>query len=96
MRQFLASPVPFVLGEISFGIFAIHMFVLVNGMRVMNIEVFTGEFTLVLLMVSTVTLVLAGVSYYGFERRVLRLKNRGPFVPRGNQRSKARDTAHAA
>jgi peptidoglycan/LPS O-acetylase OafA/YrhL len=96
VRQFLASPVPFVLGEISFGIFAIHMFVLVNGMRVMNIEVFTGEFTLVLLMVSTVTLALAAVSYYGFERRVLRLKNRGPFVPPGNQRSKARDTAHAA
>ena len=33
VRTFMASPVPFFLGEISFGIFEIHMFVLVQGMR---------------------------------------------------------------
>jgi peptidoglycan/LPS O-acetylase OafA/YrhL len=82
IRGFLASPVPFALGEISYGVFAIHMFVLVNGMRVLGIEVFTGQFVLVLVCVGLVTLILATISFYGFERPILGWKDRGPFNPR--------------
>jgi peptidoglycan/LPS O-acetylase OafA/YrhL len=93
IRTFLSSPVPFGLGEISYGIFAIHMFVLVNGMRVLGIEVFTGQFVLVLVLVLVTTLLLATVSFYGFERRVLRLKDRGPWSP-GTTSTKDTESAH--
>ena len=82
VRKFLSGPVPYFLGEISFGIFAIHMFVLIQGMRVLDIGVFTGHFWGVFAGVCAVTVVLATVSYYGLERPFLRLKNSGPFAPR--------------
>ncbi|RYP84947.1 acyltransferase [Nocardioides guangzhouensis] len=80
VRTFMASPVPFFLGDISFGIFAIHMFVLVQGMRLLDIEVFTGHFWGVLALVLSVTIVVSTVSFYVLERPFLRLKNSGPFA----------------
>ncbi|MGD9961207.1 acyltransferase family protein [Nocardioides sp.] len=93
VRGFLASPIPFGLGEISFGVFAIHMFVLINGMRVLDIEIFTGQFGFVLVLVAAVTGILATASFYGFERRFLRLKDRGPFGS-GTNSTSARASAH--
>lgn len=81
VRGFLAGPTPFALGEISYGVFAIHMFVLVNGMRLIGLDVFDGGFFLVLTMVGVITLALASISFYGFERPILGWKDRGPFSP---------------
>lgn len=95
VRSFLAGPVPFGLGEISFGIFAIHMFVLINAMRILDIEIFSGQFTIVLLGVLAVTCALAMASFSGFERPFLSLKNRGPFSP-GTKSTRARQTPHTS
>lgn len=78
-REVLAARVPHFLGEISYGIFAIHMFILVNLMSALEIEVFTGYFTFVLLSVLALTIVVATASFYGLENHFMRLKNAGPF-----------------
>jgi peptidoglycan/LPS O-acetylase OafA/YrhL len=79
-RQWLSGPVPFWLGDISYGIFAIHMIVLNLVFRVTGIEIFTGRFLTVLAITVTVTIPLAAVSFHLFERRVLRAKNLRWFV----------------
>ena len=81
-RSVLAGRIPTALGEISYGIFCIHMFVLVVGMRILGLEIFGGHFLPVLAMVVVITIVLALLSYRFLELPFLRLKNRGPFVPK--------------
>jgi len=95
IRTWLASPVPSYLGDISFGIFSIHMFVLVLAMRVLGIEVFTGHFGLVLGLVLTATLVLASLSYFWLELPFLRLKNSGPFAKRDDATAPSAATQHS-
>jgi peptidoglycan/LPS O-acetylase OafA/YrhL len=75
VRKQLCGPVPFWLGEISYGIFAIHMLVLNLVFRALDLEVFTGRFLTVALLTLAVTLVLATLSFYLFEKQVMRLKN---------------------
>ena len=75
VRRALSGPVPFWLGEISYGIFAIHMFVLNQVFDRLQIEIFTGRFVLVLSATLAVTIVLAAVSFHWFERPLLKLKN---------------------
>lgn len=89
VRTWLASPVPHWLGEVSYGIFCIHMMVLVVGMERMGIGVFTGRFTLVLLMTVVVTLFLSALAHRFVEEPMLALKNRGPFVPERSTAAKA-------
>jgi peptidoglycan/LPS O-acetylase OafA/YrhL len=81
-RARLAGPVPRWLGDISYGVFCLHMFVLVVGMQVAGIEVFTGLFWWVLVMTAAISVVAAAVSYRWLERPILRLKNAGPFARR--------------
>ena len=50
---------PFWLGEISYGIFAIHMIVLNLVFRALDLEVFTGRFLTVALLTLAITMVLA-------------------------------------
>lgn len=82
VRAWLAGPVPTWLGEISYGVFCIHMFVLVVGMPVLGIEVFTGDFWVVLGFTLAVSVTTASMSYRFLERPTLRLKNVGPLARR--------------
>jgi peptidoglycan/LPS O-acetylase OafA/YrhL len=78
VRRWLATPVPKALGEISYGIFSIHMFVLLMGMEALGYEVFADRFWTVLGMTLVVTIPLAVLSYILFERRVMRLRGWRP------------------
>ena len=75
MRRQLTGPMPYWLGEISYGIFAIHMIVLNLVFRALDLDVFTGRFLTVALLTLGATLVLATLSFYLFEKPILRLKN---------------------
>ena len=79
-RAQLTGPVPFWLGEISYGIFAIHMIVLNLVFRALDLAVFTGRFVTVALLTLGVTVVLATLSFYLFEKPILRLKDIGFFA----------------
>ncbi|MDX6375119.1 MAG: hypothetical protein QOD98_4107 [Nocardioidaceae bacterium] len=74
-RKQLTGPVPFWLGDISYGIFAIHMVVLNLVFRALDLNVFTGRFLTVALLTLGAALVLATLSFYLFEKPILRLKN---------------------
>ncbi len=74
-RSRLSGPVPYWLGDISYGIFAIHMLVLNLVFRVTGIEIFTGRFLLVLVLTLLATLILASLTFPFFERPILRAKN---------------------
>ena len=75
VRNQLTGPVPVWLGDISYGIFAIHMLVLNVVFRVLDLDVFHGRFLTVALLTLASTTVLATISFYLFERPLLRLKN---------------------
>lgn len=87
VRALLSGPVPNWLGDISYGIFAIHMLVLNAVFRVLDIEIFTGHFLVVLAATLAVTIALATASFHLYERRFLRLKE----LPR--RRARARRSA---
>ena len=75
VRTQLSGPVFFWLGEISYGIFAIHMLVLNAVFSVLDIDIFTGRFITVAATTLVVTIALATASFYLFERRIMRWKN---------------------
>jgi peptidoglycan/LPS O-acetylase OafA/YrhL len=75
VRTQLSGPVLFWLGEISYGVFAIHMFVLNAVFRQLDIAVFTGRFFTVAGLTLGLTILLATISYYLMERPVMRWKN---------------------
>jgi peptidoglycan/LPS O-acetylase OafA/YrhL len=82
-RRLLTGPVLFWLGEISYGIFAIHMLVLTQVFRLSGLEIFTGGFGFVLAATLAVTIPLAAISFRLLERPVLRWKN-ARFVTHGH------------
>jgi peptidoglycan/LPS O-acetylase OafA/YrhL len=75
VRQRLSGPVPFWLGEISYGVFAIHMLVLNLVFHLLDLEVFHGRFLTVASLTLVITFAIATASYYLFERPILRAKN---------------------
>jgi len=75
IRKQLTGPVPFWLGDISYGIFAIHMLVLNMVFRALDLQIFHGRFLTVAVLTLGATMVLATISFYLFEKPVLRLKN---------------------
>lgn len=75
IRTQLSGPVLFWLGEISYGIFAIHMLVLNAVLAVLDIAIFTGSFVTVAATTLAVTTALATISFYLYERPILRAKN---------------------
>ncbi|MFC4784668.1 acyltransferase family protein [Nocardioides sp. MAHUQ-72] len=75
VRAKLSSPVPVWLGDISYGVFAMHMFFLNLVFRVLDIEIFTGHFITVALATLLLTIPVATVSFRWFERPILRAKN---------------------
>lgn len=76
-RQRLATPAAVWIGEISYGIFAIHLFVMGVLFRALDIVPFTGNFLTILVLDLVITIVLAGLSYRYFERPILGFKNVG-------------------
>lgn len=75
VRQRLTGPVPVWLGDISYGIFAIHMLVLNLVFGVLDLEVFTGRFITVAGLTLAITAAIATASFHLFERPLLRAKN---------------------
>jgi peptidoglycan/LPS O-acetylase OafA/YrhL len=75
IRRRLAGPVATWLGDISYGVYAIHLFVMGVLFRVLDIVPFTGHFLTILTLDLAITFVLATLSFRYFERPILRLKN---------------------
>lgn len=75
VRTRLSSAVPHWLGEISYGVFAIHMLVLNLVFHVLDLEVFEGRFLTVASLTLVITFALATASFYLLERPILRAKN---------------------
>ncbi len=80
-RQVLASALPSWLGEISYGVFCLHLLVLRGVMDVLDVPLFRGDFGIVLLGTVLGSVLLAALSHYTFERRLMRLRTVGPFAP---------------
>jgi peptidoglycan/LPS O-acetylase OafA/YrhL len=74
-RERLSGAIPTWLGDVSYGIFAIHMLVLNLVFSLLDLEVFTGRFLTVAALTLVITIALANVSFYLFERPILRAKN---------------------
>jgi peptidoglycan/LPS O-acetylase OafA/YrhL len=74
-RERLSGAIPTWLGDVSYGIFAIHMLVLNLVFSLLDLEVFTGRFLTVATLTLVITIAIANVSFYLFERPVLRAKN---------------------
>jgi peptidoglycan/LPS O-acetylase OafA/YrhL len=75
VRERLSGRVAIWLGDISYGVYAIHLFVMGALFRALHIVPFTGHFVTILVLDLAITFVLATVSYRFFERPILRLKN---------------------
>lgn len=75
VRQAMAGRIPVWLGEISYGVFAIHLFVMGWLFRTLDIVPFTGRFFTILISDFVLTAALATLSYRYFERPILRFKN---------------------
>ena len=86
VRTRLSGPVPVWLGDISYGVFALHMLFLNLVFRLLDIPVFTGHFVTVVVATLLLTLPVASASFYLFERRVLRAKD-ARFVARLDARA---------
>jgi peptidoglycan/LPS O-acetylase OafA/YrhL len=74
-RERLSGAIPTWLGDVSYGIFAIHMLVLNLVFSLLDLEVFTGRFLTVAALTLVITIAIANVSFYLFERPILRAKN---------------------
>lgn len=70
------------LGEISYGIFCLHLIALEITMNLFDLAPFTGRWPAVFVTTVAITVAFAATSYYLLERPFLRLKNAGPFAPK--------------
>jgi len=75
VRERLSGAIPMWLGDISYGIFAIHMLVLNLVFHLLDLQVFTGRFLTVATLTLAITFVLASISFYLMERPIMRAKN---------------------
>jgi peptidoglycan/LPS O-acetylase OafA/YrhL len=82
VRRAASSRVAVWLGDVSYGIFCLHLLALEASMSLLSIEEFTGHFGLVFATTVALTLVMAALCYHLLERPILGLKNSGPFAPR--------------
>lgn len=71
------SPATRWLGNISYGVFLWHVLVLQLTYRTLRLELFSGWFPLVLVVVGGLTVVLASLSWWLLERPVLAWAHRG-------------------
>lgn len=82
VREFMSRPGPSWLGEISYGIFCIHLLMLNLSLEILRIEVFTGRFALVWATTMVLTIAASALAYRYLEKPALHLKNVGPFARR--------------
>jgi peptidoglycan/LPS O-acetylase OafA/YrhL len=75
IRRWCNHPVPFFLGEISYGIFCLHLLVLNGVLRQSQFGIFQGHFVSVWTLTTLVSVSLATLTYYAVERPCLRLKS---------------------
>ncbi|MGZ4493076.1 MAG: acyltransferase family protein [Nocardioides sp.] len=80
-RRTFSSRVAVWLGDVSYGVFCLHLIVLDTVMRVLRVPVFSGRFQEVLMLTVLGSLLVSTASLYCLERPLLRLKNVGPFAP---------------
>lgn len=77
VRRLLARPLPAALGRISYGIFCVHMVVLLGGMHLLGVGDFWPHFWLVLAGTALVSVTLAAAAYVVVERPAMRLRTLG-------------------
>jgi peptidoglycan/LPS O-acetylase OafA/YrhL len=100
VRTYLSTRTPVWLGDISYGVYAIHLFVMGVLFRVLDIVPFTGHFVTIWASDLVVTVVLATLSWRLFEARILRFKNvrwmmrREPAATRGDLEFQERAGRH--
>ena len=75
VRTALSGRIAVWLGDTSYGIYAIHLFVMGVLFRVLGITPFTGHFATILVLDTAITIALAGLSWRFFESPILKLKN---------------------
>jgi peptidoglycan/LPS O-acetylase OafA/YrhL len=97
-RRFLAHPVTRFLGEISYGLFLVHVVLLALGYRLLDIAQFTGNFVLVLVGTWLAGTLVAAVIYLAVERPLSRLRHVVPdrWPPRRDAGSSEPATAASA
>jgi peptidoglycan/LPS O-acetylase OafA/YrhL len=71
-HRMLSGPPGRFLGDVSYGIFAYHVLVLVLLERLMGLQSFDGEFLARYVPTLVISVAVAGVSYYAIERRLMR------------------------
>ena len=74
-RPHLSGRVALWLGDVSYGVYAIHLFVMGVLFRVLDIVPFTGHFFTILVLDAAITLAVATLSWRYFESPILRFKN---------------------
>ena len=79
IRRLCNHRISFFLGEISYGIFCVHLIVLHAVFRRTGIGAFQGHFGEVFAMTLIGSIVLATLAYYVIEMPFMRLRNIGPF-----------------
>ncbi len=95
-RRLLSSrPVQW-LGEISYGVFLWHLFVLEGVVRVLDIDLFTGSWTLVFALTWALSVGAATASYYLVERPIQRRRDTIMRLGSKLRRTPAKATAHSA
>jgi peptidoglycan/LPS O-acetylase OafA/YrhL len=80
-RRLLASPPVRFVGEISYGIFLVHMPLLVGGYHLLGWAPFTGNMVLVLVVTWILAALLATAIYLAVERPMRRVRSLVPDRP---------------
>jgi peptidoglycan/LPS O-acetylase OafA/YrhL len=96
VRRGLAGPVGRFLGEISYGLFLIHLVVLAGGFTLFGLVQFQGDVFWVALATWLVSVALASVLYVAVERPLRRWRTVVPATPRPRPASREAATAVTA
>jgi peptidoglycan/LPS O-acetylase OafA/YrhL len=95
VRRACAHPVPTFLGEISYGVFCLHVLVMKGVFRATDTPIFTGSFPLIALTTAVITVFVATLAHYVVERPFLRLKEGRPPSSRATRaRARATTSSH--
>jgi peptidoglycan/LPS O-acetylase OafA/YrhL len=95
-RRALASPVGRFLGEISYGLFLLHVTVLAGGFAVLGLVQFTGNVVWIALATWTVSVALAAALYVLVERPLRRWRDVVPEVAAVSSEAPTAATASSA
>jgi peptidoglycan/LPS O-acetylase OafA/YrhL len=96
VRRGLAGPVGRFLGEISYGLFLIHLVVLAGGFALLDLVQFQGDVFWVALATWLVSVALASVLYVAVERPLRRWRTVVPATSRPRPASGETATAVTA